>query len=483
MTGINVRTLLIFLGFTTVSASPGFAFEPETPTWYKISTQDGTALGYAERQINVTPDGTLTTETRKIFGSRESGKRNVSTTQSTVLRNPVGDTVRLTLQSGRGRTKTMITVGIKNSIANIHRKTRYGEKTYALPLPEDIRFDFGEGLIPEWDFDTTPILEFSNFNAAPQTVERIQIERFTTPSDTPRYIRKTFDGDALRAVSYLTMQASTIQSWSFPAFSQTIVKSAATEADAKAPGQSFKLKTNIGIKSPYKISKSALDGTIRYRFKFKDVGPFPIPVTPQQSVFYRGDQVALNICPTCGPDIGLSDAERQTYLTASPWIESDHPKIRKLANRISRKNLTDTDTMDALAKLTRRRIKDVSFVGHYTAAESLARKAGDCTEDAVTLTALARASGIPARVVSGLVYSKERYHGVRNVFVSHSWMQAWVDGAWESYDISMGDYGAGHIALAIGEGDPAMISAGHQLGGLITLESMVSVKSKPKAND
>ena len=38
-------------------------------------------------------------------------------------------------------------------------------------------------------------------------------------------------------------------------------------------------------------------------------------------------------------------------------------------------------------------------------------------------------------------------------------MEAWVDGGWRGYDAALGGFGSGHIALAVGDGDPTRFYA------------------------
>ena len=72
---------------------------------------------------------------------------------------------------------------------------------------------------------------------------------------------------------------------------------------------------------------------------------------------------------------------------------------------------------------------------------------GDCTEHAVLLAALARASGIPARVAVGLVYTQS----AKNTgFAFHMWDELYVAGRWIPYDatLGLGGIGGGHIKLS-----------------------------------
>jgi hypothetical protein len=142
--------------------------------------------------------------------------------------------------------------------------------------------------------------------------------------------------------------------------------------------------------------------------------------------------------------------------------------------------LSDARKMALLAAVTARRLPTVDFVGHYSALDAMMRGAGDCTETAVLLAALGRAAGIPTKVANGLVYSADRFEGVGNVFIPHSWVLAWVDGAWRSYDAALPTgFDATHIALLIGDGDARSIAASGQLVSLLDWKDMAEIRPRP----
>ncbi|MHC4363832.1 MAG: transglutaminase-like domain-containing protein, partial [Planctomycetota bacterium] len=97
--------------------------------------------------------------------------------------------------------------------------------------------------------------------------------------------------------------------------------------------------------------------------------------------------------------------------------------------------------------------KDFS-VGYASAAEVAVSKQGDCSEHAVLVAAMCRAVGIPSRVVTGLVYAEE-FAGRKEVFGCHAWAEAYIGDKWIGLDATMAPngFGAGHIALAAGDGD------------------------------
>ena len=97
-------------------------------------------------------------------------------------------------------------------------------------------------------------------------------------------------------------------------------------------------------------------------------------------------------------------------------------------------------------------------VGYASAAEVAVSRQGDCSEFAVLTAAMCRAVGIPAQVVAGVAYVDD-FAGHQG-FGGHAWTQAYIGGKWIGLDASFrgagrGGYDAGHIALAVGNGEPA----------------------------
>ncbi|MFN9738187.1 MAG: transglutaminase domain-containing protein [Pseudomonadota bacterium] len=122
-------------------------------------------------------------------------------------------------------------------------------------------------------------------------------------------------------------------------------------------------------------------------------------------------------------------------------------------------------------------------VGYASAAETVASREGDCTEHAVLLAALARALGVPARVVNGLAYAPA-FAGRENVFVPHAWIKAWDGRRWGSYDAALPGFDAGHIALSVGDGDAAGFYAGVAvLGNLEVLSAEALPAPAPAHGD
>ncbi len=142
--------------------------------------------------------------------------------------------------------------------------------------------------------------------------------------------------------------------------------------------------------------------------------------------------------------------DRQLLLRATPYLDFQAEAVQAA---LATTALPASATAAQRAELLRRRVhrlmtrKDLA-TGFATASEAATARAGDCTEHAVLLSALLRADGIPARVVSGLLYV-DRFAGERQVFGYHLWSQGWIDGRWIDLDaMTATPFDATHIALA-----------------------------------
>jgi len=83
-----------------------------------------------------------------------------------------------------------------------------------------------------------------------------------------------------------------------------------------------------------------------------------------------------------------------------------------------------------------------------TAADALVGGVGVCQDHAHVFIACCRHLGVPARYVSGYVYSPG--HADAHV-ASHAWAEAWAVDRWQSFDVANGTpAGEAHLKLAIG---------------------------------
>lgn len=149
-----------------------------------------------------------------------------------------------------------------------------------------------------------------------------------------------------------------------------------------------------------------------------------------------------------------TDASLAAYLQSSAILNTADRRIRRLARRGTRDAATPADKADALRRFVTKYVKNKSLdIGFATASEVAKTREGDCTEHGVLLAALARAAGLPARGVSGIVAVPQGplapAHGT--TFGYHMWTQVNIGGEWVDIDAAMRqtDCDPTHIAIAL----------------------------------
>jgi hypothetical protein len=158
--------------------------------------------------------------------------------------------------------------------------------------------------------------------------------------------------------------------------------------------------------------------------------------------------------PYKGDDISILEATKPTR-----FLQSDRKEIIDLAYRAVGQTKDTAEAVKKIEAFVAKYIeqKDLS-VGYASAAEVVTSKQGDCTEFAILTAAMCRCLGIPAQVVVGVAYVSD-FAGFQG-FGGHAWTQAYVGDKWVGLDAAFkssgrGGYDAGHIALAVGNGEPA----------------------------
>jgi transglutaminase-like putative cysteine protease len=142
--------------------------------------------------------------------------------------------------------------------------------------------------------------------------------------------------------------------------------------------------------------------------------------------------IALLEVKTAGPDDGTPgpDAVDPEFLRSNPMITSDDPRVVALARRAVGASVDPWAKAQAITKWVAINLKDKNFETTFAPADEVARTlAGDCTEHGVLTAAMCRAEGIPARVVTGLVYVNQL-----GGFGFHMWNEVYVNRRWVAID-------------------------------------------------
>jgi len=136
-----------------------------------------------------------------------------------------------------------------------------------------------------------------------------------------------------------------------------------------------------------------------------------------------------------------------SYVQSTPFIQSDHPQVRSVAKKVLGEEKDAFRAVNRLRTWVYEGLVKEPTVSIPNALEVLQNKKGDCNEHTVLFNAMARAVGIPAKTVVGVVY-------LRGAFYYHAWSEVWL-GKWISVDSVLNQFPADvtHVKFLEGEID------------------------------
>jgi hypothetical protein len=138
------------------------------------------------------------------------------------------------------------------------------------------------------------------------------------------------------------------------------------------------------------------------------------------------------------------DSALAGFLTPAPLIESDDPRIQAQARLILAGEREPARAARLIHDWVSSHVERQVTPGPPSAVRVLAARRGDCNEHTVLYVALARAAGLPARSVAGLVYLGGRFY-------YHAWPEVWL-GDWVAVDptLDQAPADAAHVRFVVG---------------------------------
>jgi hypothetical protein len=184
---------------------------------------------------------------------------------------------------------------------------------------------------------------------------------------------------------------------------------------------------------------------------------------PDEAGGYIYTIARANLSGLAVPAYGDLPPETAEFLEPTLDIESTSREIMETARKIVGKPtdpLTDAKKItDWVAKNLTKRMVDTT-----SALDTLRSMEGECQAHAGLTAALMRAAGIPAKVVSGIVYSPDI-----GGFAYHSWNEVYL-GSWVGVDATFDQFPADPTHIKFTEGGPESIIDTVPLVGSIAIE-------------
>ncbi len=163
-------------------------------------------------------------------------------------------------------------------------------------------------------------------------------------------------------------------------------------------------------------------------------------------------ELTIQISPTPKWTSTLPVRGKKEFLKETPYEPLKDERLVLAAQRATKGSKTVWDAARKINTFVYQHIKKKTLARAFaTATEAFESQEGDCTEHAVLFSALAKISGIPTRLATGLVY----VGGAKNVFGYHEWVEVWTGKTWFAMDPTFGQDIADptHIKFAHGQAD------------------------------
>lgn len=128
----------------------------------------------------------------------------------------------------------------------------------------------------------------------------------------------------------------------------------------------------------------------------------------------------------------------KNFLNPTAMCQSDDKDLKAEAEKLARGCKTSAEVARAIINFVGKRLGFGSGdTGSASAKQAYLERKGDCTEHAALFVALARAAGLPARNVGGIVFVSDADDGMWGY---HAWAEVWL-GEWVPVDTTVKELG------------------------------------------
>lgn len=160
------------------------------------------------------------------------------------------------------------------------------------------------------------------------------------------------------------------------------------------------------------------------------------------------------------------------WLKPTVFVQSEDERIVSQAREIIGEETDAMKVTELLCRWVYRHVHSTYSSRLSNALEVLENPTGDCTEHSILFIALARAAGLPAREVAGLIYIDD---DDKPGFYFHQWAKVWI-GKWIDVDPTFDQPLADATHIKLGEGDLFQQAQLIPLIGRIQIEVLDSAK-------
>lgn len=435
--------------------------------------QEGRKIGFAHRSLRKTPGGFRLRDDSamrlKVLGRDQQVRTSLEakTDRSLTLRS---FEFEMASEAGRFTVRGEVLPDVRGDAHGGRLRIDFGNggarkrREIALDQPIQLPATWRVQVAGRWPAPgerfEAPVFSPLALRPEPLTIEVEAHERIAGPDGPVEALRVREKHQGLEARAWLARDGSSLREEAALGF--TLIREKEERATA---GLDRTAPPDLVLASRIPLSGRIAEprSLARLRLRVRGAAEALVPAFPPRQR-RRGDlvEIAREPPPLAGRGPLAVPPALERFLEPGPFVEADDPAIRQRADAILGGERDPAAAARALVGWVHGHMRPEPSLSVPSAREVLRSLRGDCNEHAVLLAALARAAGIPARVVAGAVYAD-------GAFAYHAWNELWL-GRWVSADAVFGQLPADATHLKLVEGGPEKHLALARLLGRIDLE-------------
>jgi len=430
------------------SAAPGVPRERDT--WHVYTTPDGTRYGSVRTQVVRLPDGNyrMIRESRQLYDMSPIPGNDDIQERATYVVTPDYRPLSIDVEGTQAAGATRATgrprgnrFEVTMEVAGIARSVTFDQADQVLLLPflDDWLADRSAG----FEQGEVVLLDDESWEILPARVRRLGT---TDPGSAWSVDLGPEKGELRVALGADGLLRRSSSEAGLVVLRRGTAEEARDLSYRKTDGRdALSFPADEGLGDPRRLASL----TVELRWTGIDFGRFRLKGDGQSVVEHGGEGghyravVRLEVPKPVAESVRLpvGGSEFAPYLGESRYIKPRDPRVVAVAREVVGDRKDAAEAVRALSAWVSRNVAPAGMATTLTGPEVLACRRGKCTEYATLFASLARAVGIPTRVVLG-----ERL--VPGQWAGHMWNEVYV-GRWIAVDAGANEVGTSAVLLKL----------------------------------
>lgn len=459
-----MRHSLLMYGLAAISsilAFPALAADMDVASlagdsWYGVY-MNGDKVGYSKNSVEVAEDGSVTVGQDAMFKLTMVGRPQTMRTVTERRYAPDGSLVGIesVVTDISGTNTFLVTVDgdkmiLKSSVAGVTQET-------VLPAPgESLRDSLRTIELVRSEPEIGEVVVYHQYE--PMFQQEIEARSEITGVET-----RNFDGVPTRVYELkTTLSVMNIDSVSYMTEEGIVLEDSAAggllvmRLEPEAVAKDITYRNDTIVSNAAMLDEPIRNPRERASLRLRVEGPLRdehLIADGRQSFEAEGDAYLFEgrkatVDGIATARVPITNDEVAEWLKPSLFVQSDDPRLVAKAREIVGDETDALKISDKLVEWVYDNVRSTFSARLTNSLEVLESMEGDCTEHSMLYIGLARAAGLPAREVAGLIYAASPEPG----FYFHQWAKVWV-GEWIDVDPTFNQPIADATHIKLAEGD------------------------------